>query len=48
MKHFIGGALIVLGLVVASGAEAPNLSNLEVTMQGLCGIVLMFIGVKLS
>ena len=47
MKQLLSVTLIFAGLVVAAGAEAPHLSNIEVAVQGLTGIVMMYVGVKL-
>lgn len=48
MKQIVSTVLIAVGLVVVVGSESSDLSTTEVLLQGVLGLAMMFIGLKLS
>lgn len=48
LRNIAGATLFALGLCIAAGAEAPDLSNWQVLFQGLIGVVMIIAAIKIS
>ncbi len=47
MRNFIAVLFVFFGFVLSTSMEAPDLTNLEMTLHGLGGMALIILGMKI-